>query len=170
MSLEGEQIYKKLQDLIGLHRQMLEIVRLEKQALIENDLDRIQDLVTLKSGIITTIAYRENERKKIVKQLSETLGKDSGVVNLKFIIEREQELDLQAADKIRNVATTLKMIIDRINKQNNENKELVNSCLKHVAVLKNNVLGGQEAQAEIYTGQGKKVSNADRSYFLSREA
>ena len=162
-------IYQCLQNLVGLHRQLLEAVRLEKDALISANLKTIQDITFRKETLIASIHAEESERKRHVAALSAEWREPMRDLTLSRIIERVQGGDLKSADLFRSVLTTLSLLVQRITDQNGENSRMVEKSLEHVANMKANVLGEAARGSDTYAKSGKKQGSASKSRLVSKE-
>ena len=63
-----------LQKLTGLHKDLLEVVRAERQALADADLKTLQDCVFKKEALIETIRISESRRTQLVEKIGFDLG------------------------------------------------------------------------------------------------
>ena len=162
-------IYQCLQNLVGLHRQLLETVRLEKEALISADLKNIQDITFRKETLIAAIHAEESERRRHVAGLSVDWREPVRELTLSRIIERVQGNDLRTGDLFRSVLTTLTLLVQRITDQNAENSRMVEKSLEHVANMKTNVLGEAAKGSDTYAKSGKKQGSASKSRLVSKE-
>ena len=170
MDTKLAQIYQTLQKLVGFHRQLLEIVRLERDALLNADLKVIQDCTFAKEGLIETIRQAEAERIKHVTELAMMWKKPLRDLTITNIAIEIQGRDLKAADQLRSAHTALTVILQRITEQNRANGELVERSLKLVEQMKKNVLGEATPKANTYNPQGQKSSGAPGARLFSREA
>lgn len=68
-------LYQILQDLLGYHRQLLEVVKAEKLALISSDLKEIQENLYSKEVLIASIKQLENKRLLYMRTLTELMKK-----------------------------------------------------------------------------------------------
>lgn len=149
-------LHASLQKLLGLHRQLLDILRLERNALLDMNLKGIQDSTLAKESILNAIHQSELERQKRVAEISIYLKKPAETLSLGQIIIDIQSTDSENAERLRSLLTALDILIKRIKTQNLENKSLVESSLGHIQQMKNNVLGEANPKSDTYTAHGTK--------------
>ncbi|MGZ3700077.1 MAG: flagellar export chaperone FlgN, partial [Bdellovibrionota bacterium] len=64
------EIHQVLQRLLGLHRQLLDTVRLEREALTQADLKGIQEASVAKQALVEAIRQSDTERMGLVGELA----------------------------------------------------------------------------------------------------
>ncbi len=170
MEKQIQEIHQTLQKLIGLHRQLMDIVRLEREALIEANIKAIQDVTVAKQGLIEAIAQTEAQRLMILGSLAIAWKIPTRELSLPKIIIRVQGDDLKSADQLRSSFNALTILIQRITEQNKDNQALVEKSLAHVAEMKRNVLGEAMPKTSTYTQQGQKNTASTEGRLISREA
>ncbi|OFZ80590.1 MAG: hypothetical protein A3K03_04605 [Bdellovibrionales bacterium RIFOXYD1_FULL_44_7] len=164
-----DKIYEALQRLIGLHRQMLETVRLERECLAQADLKGIHEATCAKEAIIATISQAEIQRVKATAELALVWKKPIKELTLPTIIIAIQTTDTKRSESLRSSFNALTFLIQRIKEQNNENRELVEKSLEHVANMKRNILGVAHPTNQTYTAKGRKTEKTGQSRLLSKE-
>lgn len=170
MEKQVTEVYQSVQKLIGLHRQLMEIVRLEREALVEANLKAIQDVTAAKQGLIEAVAQAEAERLKCIGTLALLWKIPTRELSLPKLIIRVQGQDLKLADQLRSAYNALSILIQRISDQNKENQALVERSLEHVAVMKRNVLGEAVPKTTTYNPQGQRSSAPAEGRLISSEA
>jgi len=164
------EIHQILSKLVGHHRQLLDAVRAEREALVNADLKCLQEVVFTKQALIENIRHEESLRLKATAELAmewKVPFKDLTVSN---IVIRVQGKDLKSADQIRSTHTTLALLIQRVTEQNNYNKGLVERSLEHVHEMKRNAFGESAPKAETYTQQGQRATQSPAARLISKEA
>ena len=165
-----KEIYQTLQNLVGLHRQLLETVRVEKEAIAAADLKTLQEATYTKAALIESVRQCEAERIKLTIKLAAIWKVPVQELTLPQIILRVQGTDLKSADLFRSVHTALNTLIQRVAEQNRYNQNLVEKSLSHIREMKSNVLGEASAKSETYTPYGKKnKTQTQQSRLLSKE-
>ncbi len=169
--LESEQIkiYESLQRLIGLHRKLLEAVRIEKNALVQADMQEILKITALKQSLIEEIHLEEAARMKLMIALALQLKRPLNELTLPNIIIEIQGRDPKMADQFRSAYNALTILIQRITDQNSFSMALIEKSLVHIKNMKRNILEVAEPQATTYSHQGQKVNSASPSRILSRK-
>ena len=170
MEKQLEQLYQNLQKLVGLHRQLLDVVRVERQALVDAELRAIEEATFAKQALIESLQRAETERMRTVAELSLAWKRPLGELTLNAIILRVQGDDLKAADQLRSVYNALAILIKRVTEQNEDNKALVTKSLEHLQQMKFNVLGDTTPKSNTYNQQGKKAHGTGASRLISQEA
>lgn len=159
-----------LQKLVGLHRQLLETIRMEREALADADLRRIQEMTHAKEAIVDAIQTRERERVRLMSAFSGPKSGAGDLRTLQDIVYEVQATDQKAAEQLRSAQTTLRLLLQRIIDSNAENGELVKKSLQHLDQMKRNVLGAQSATPETYGPGGRRVQQSlQGSRLISRE-
>jgi flagellar biosynthesis/type III secretory pathway chaperone len=164
------QIHDSLQKLMGLHRQLLDTVRLEREALIGADLKGIQEATCAKEAIIEAIRQAESARLKHVGALALEWKRPFRELTVTNIIIAIQAVDSRGADQLRSAYNALTILMQRIREQNEQNRLLVERSLEHVHNMKRNVLGEAAPRSDTYTPQGQKTNGPPGSRLISREA
>ena len=169
MNPELDPAYKTLQKLLGLHRQLLDLIRAERMALEQANIKEIQDITYSKEVVIHAVREAELERIREMSSLAARWKLPLVDMSLRKFIELIQGRDLPSAEKLRNVQNALKVLLDRIQEQNHQNGLLVQKSLEHVSVMKRNVLGEARGKNDTYTQRGRKSDFSAGARLLSKE-
>jgi predicted phage tail protein len=164
------ELYQTLQKLVGFHRQLLDIVRLEREALLNVDLRSVQETTLAKEGLVQLIHQSETQRIKQVTLIAVQWKKQVKDLTLSKLIIEVQGKDLKFADQLRSMLNTLNLLTERIIEQNKENSRLAANALAHVDEMKKNILGEATPKSDTYSSQGKKMASTSGSHFISKEA
>lgn len=165
-----KRLYDTLQKLLTLHRQLLEIVRKEHEALVQADLTQIQDWTLSKQKTLEGISATETERLKITAELAVEWSRPISELSLNAIAERVQATDLKLADQFRTLNKAILLLIQRITEQNRHNGTLVENFLGHIGQMKRNILGETVPKAETYTQRGQRSGGVQGARLFSKEA
>lgn len=163
------QIYQTLQKLIGLHRQLLETVRMEHNALVEANLKAIEEAVFAKQALIEAIKHAESERIKALGELSVVWKKPVSDLTLSAIVIAIQGRDPKFAEQFRSALNALNILIKRVSDQNQENRALVDRSLEHLHAMKKNVLGEAAPKTDVYNQKGYRSTSQSSSRLISKE-
>jgi flagellar biosynthesis/type III secretory pathway chaperone len=163
------QVYQTLQKMVGLHRQLLEVVRVEREVLVQADLTGIQNAALTKQSLIEEIKHFEAQRVKQTGELAVTWKVPLRELTLPNIIILAQGSDAKAAEQMRTIYNVLTVLIQRITEQNQSNMMLVEKSLEHVHQMKKNILGEASPQSVTYGHQGQKVTSHQLSKLISKE-
>ncbi|MCM0604755.1 MAG: flagellar protein FlgN [Xanthomonadaceae bacterium] len=162
-----EELLSTLQSLlsrhIGLHRQLLDLVRLENEAIVQMNLKDIQEITFSKEAVINAIQNCEEQR-KVVCGLLEVPALDNLILKL-------QDLGNSVlSEQFRTAYNTLRLLIEHISDQNDQNKGLVEHSLTQIQSMKKNILGVSDAQNTTYTAHGQSHFEASRPRLIEQEA
>jgi flagellar biosynthesis/type III secretory pathway chaperone len=163
------EVYQILQKLTGLHRQMLDAVRLEREALVDVDLKAVQAVTASKQSLIEEIHRTEAARLKVTGELARFWKRPYRELTLPNIILKVQESDSKIAEQLRIVHTTLTILIQRISTQNTDNLAFVEKSLEHIHQMKKNIIEEGTPRSNTYTQRGQKVGVPSTSKLLSKE-
>jgi flagellar biosynthesis/type III secretory pathway chaperone len=164
------QILGSLTKLIELHRQLLSVCAMEREALVQADLKAIQDATYSKQTVVDAIKSVESLRVKQVSALAVLLKKPAADLSLSVLVAGIQATQPKAAEQLRAAYTALTLLIERITEQNTHNRHLVERSLEHVNEMKKNVLGESTPKASTYTAQGQRQSGPGGARLISKEA
>ncbi len=156
--------------MIGLHRQLYEVCKMEREAFISADSKQILEHTQAKELIIETIRHAEAERIRISVSLAALWKKPLSELTLNFIIREIEPQDPKNSERFRSALTALTALIERARKLNESNRSLVESSLEHVHAMKKNVLGEAVPQSDTYGNQGQKLAQTGGARLLSTEA
>ena len=164
------ELYQNLQKQIGLHRQLMDTVRIEREALILAVLKGVEESTYKKEILINSIYQAESERLKKIGELSVVIKKPAKELVLTRIIKEIEGLFPEKAKQFQSVLNTLSVLVQRVTEQNKENKTLVDNFLKHLNQMKKNVLGEAQPFMDTYGPEGKKVNASSGSRLITKEA
>lgn len=163
-------IFGALQRLTGLHRQLMDTVRLEREALVAADLRGIEDATLAKQALIEAIRQAENERIRITAELALLWRKPLRDLTLPVIVTQIQTAYPKLSEQLRSAYNALTILIKRISDQNQDNLSLVQKSLAHINEMKKNVLGETTPKANTYNPKGQRASGLSGARLISREA
>ncbi len=165
-----DQLYACLQRMLGLHRQLYEVCKMEREAFVAADIKLITEHTHAKELVIETIRLAESERIRISTDLAFQWKKPLRDLTLNFIIQEIEPHDAPTAEKFRSALTALTVLIERAKKLNESNRDFVERSLEHVNEMKRNVLGEAQPSTDTYGNQGQKVAQTGGARMLSTEA
>ena len=165
-----EPLYACLQRMLGLHRQLYETCKLEREAFVAADVKLITEQTHAKELIIETIRQVEAERIRVSTFIAADWKVKLSELTLNTIIREVEPRNKETSEKFRSALTALTVLIERAKKLNESNRELVEKSLEHVNAMKKNVLGEAVPSTEMYGNQGQKLPNTAGARLLSTEA
>ncbi|NDD93356.1 hypothetical protein EBZ37_14905 [bacterium] len=166
-SLNG--LLSKLQKLLSLHRQLLESLRTEREALLGMDVKKIHEAALEKQGILHQIAFAEQDRASSAIQVAEQLSAPKDQQNLSKLVLLAQSVSLKISDQLRSVQQALQLLVVRIQEQNQSNLRLVESSLQHLEQMKKNVIGESDPRSGTYSSSGQRQNAPVQSRLISTE-
>lgn len=163
------QIQETLQKLIGLHRQLLDAVRMERDALVQARVRDIEDAVYAKQALIEGIRQAEAARMKFVAELATLWKKPARDLTLGNIVIEIQAREPKFAEQLRSALNALNILIKRVSEQNEDNRALVDRSLESIHTMKKNVLGEVSPKTDVYNQKGHKAAATASSRLISKE-
>ncbi|OFZ78237.1 MAG: hypothetical protein A2583_02645 [Bdellovibrionales bacterium RIFOXYD1_FULL_53_11] len=151
------ELHKILERMIGLHRQMLETVRMERNSIAAADVSGIQEAALAKEGIIAAIRQQESERLKTIAVMALKSRRKISDLTMNVLVLETQEVDAGFSEQLRSTFAALVMLIDRVLEQNDHNKAVVEKSLEHVRNMKANILRESVPRSGTYSSSGQKV-------------
>ena len=170
MEKQIDRVYRILQRMVGLHRQLLECVRTEREALVSADIKKIADVTGVKQALIETVRSAEAERLGATAALALQWRKPIRELTLNGIAIELQGREPQTAAQFRSVLNTLTILLQHIQTQNDDNSEFLKKSLEHVSQMKQNVLCEAVPKSNTYTAHGQRAGNAGGARLISKEA
>jgi len=161
-----------LQKMVGLHRQLLEHVRLEREALVLADRKVIQEQALAKRGVVESVNLLEERRRGLTLTLARLWQKQPEKVVLSEIILELQVRAPKLAESLRSTQSALRILVERVIAQNESNRQLLETSVKHVDAMKKNILGEADPLRAGYNPSGQRGGSVQQGQarFLSREA
>jgi flagellar biosynthesis/type III secretory pathway chaperone len=139
MDLKNQELYSSLADtldnLVKVYRTLLEVVRREKDILVEAKLEDLIENNKTKDTLLLRIRSLENTRMKQARDLAHAVGAD---VEQPRLLEIAAKVESVQGDKLRNMHSVLDLLVRRVSEVNKQNEELVQAAL-------NNITGAMDA-------------------------
>ena len=151
-----EKLHASLQELIGLHRQLYEVVKAENEAITNADLKATYDAVAAKEALVHWIHQSEMSRQAVTYALAQAENLETTTPTLKQLILHFQASNEDLSNRLQIDLNSLVVLVERIKKQNELNGRLVEASMKHVNNMKKNIFGETTHQARTYNQQGQK--------------
>ena len=169
MTENVEKILQILQKLIGLHRQLHEVCRSEREALVAADVKQVQEFVHAKELVVESIKQEEAKRIRISADVALELKRPLSEMTLTNLIMETEPQNPKLAEALRSAMNALVILIDRARKLNASNQELIDRSLEHVHAMKKNVLGEAVPRSDVYGSQGQKLPHTSGARLISKE-
>lgn len=171
MNEQSQELFLKLsqslEEITKFYRQLLEVVRKEKDFLIQVNQPEIESCYKLKEELIGKIRLSDMLREKYAQNLGAQLNLNSHAPRL---LELAQNLPMEQGDFLRKMHSGLELLIKRIQEINQVNQIHAENALKALDGALGNVketLAGKST----YERKGKYKSGPEQSgHFVSKEA
>jgi hypothetical protein len=171
MDLYRDRLYVKLEtnleEITKLYRQVVDLLRKEKEILLSGDPEKINEATKTKEFILIRIKALDSLRTKYASDLARELNLDPEQPRL---LEIAREIDGDRGVKLRGIHSALEILFKRIPELNKENEEYAQSGLKNLQGtmenLKDNLTGKKN-----YQRKGNLQRSSEQSgHLMSKEA
>lgn len=172
MDASQEKSYHKLvqnlEDLTKLYRQLLEVVRKEKDLLIVADIDKLEINNSEKENLLAKIRSQDSARERYAKEFANLIGGDTQ--NPRLLELAKLLHGTEAEKRLRTIHSMLEMLVQRVTSINKENETYAQSALNSLNGALGNVkdtLSGKKT----YARKGQMEYGPHRSgNFVKKEA
>ena len=155
-----------LEDLVKIYRSLLEVVRREKEILVESRLDELNENNKTKDALLVRIRTLENSRTKLARDLAVLTSSD---VDQPRLLEIAANLPVDRGDRLRNMHSVLELLIRRVSEVNKQNEELVQSALRSITGAMEAIKDGLQP-ASTYEKKGSMaLGKTEGGALVSRE-
>jgi flagellar biosynthesis/type III secretory pathway chaperone len=154
-----------LDDEIKVYRNMLDLVRREKEVLISAQIIELEDCNKAKETMVLKIRGLERQREKAAREMGHAVGLQ---LENPRLLEIATKLIDPESSKIRSIHSTMTLLIGRIKEINDANEDLIQASLKMV----NGALGAikQTLQPKsTYAASGEVKKTEVAGHFVSKE-
>lgn len=155
-----------LEEQIRVYRTLLDIVRKEKEILISANLDDLNENNRSKEAMLIKIRTLESDRLSRAGELFNDLGLQGDQPRL---IEMARHLDMESADRLRNIHSVLDLLLRRVQEFNKQNEALVQAALSNITGAMN-AIKGTLADKPTYQKKGEVEGITPAGQLVSREA
>lgn len=164
-----DELQKNLKHQLTLYRQLVDLLRDEKEHIVGVRLKEIREATYAKEAILDEIHREEFRRQKWVKEAAALLGVPAADLTMELVAARIGGKDLY--EPLISLRNTLTHMVRKAQEMNADNKRLVESALKDAQELKRNILGISSDQPQVYGPKGNVNTGVrDQARFLSKEA
>lgn len=119
---------KCLDGLIKVYRQVLNVVRKEREILIAANLDELNENNKTKETMLIKARQLEADRIQVAKAFALAEGLSESTRLLEFA----NHMGGESGDRLRNMQSVLELLLKRVRELNVQNEVLVNSALEKV--------------------------------------
>ncbi len=145
-----EQLMTHMKEMVRLYRYLLDIVRKEKDYLIESDLDALNNNNKAKELTLLKLKKYEEERIQCVEEFSKAIGYRKEPVRL---LDLANELGGEQGESLRQQHSVLKLLLGRVQNLNKENEVFVQSALENVTGAMKSIKG-ELNENKVYKNKG----------------
>lgn len=141
-------LVQNLEDLTKLYRQLLEVVRKEKEFLIAADIDKLDVNNSEKENLLSKIRSQDSARERYAKEFANLIGGDSQSPRLLDFAKLLHGTD--AEKRFRTIHSMLEMLVSRVTSINKENEAYAQSAVNALSGALTNVketLSGKKTYA-----------------------
>ncbi|HEY8278242.1 MAG TPA: flagellar protein FlgN [Bdellovibrionota bacterium] len=146
-----DELQKNLKQQLTLYRQLVDVLRDEREHLVGVRFKEIREATYAKEAIFDEIQREEFRRKKWTQQAATVLGVPEKDVTMELVASKLFSEHFEALISLKN---TLLHMVRKAKEMNADNKRLVESALKDADVLKRNILGLSSDKPQVYGPKG----------------
>lgn len=162
-----QNLVTNLEELTTLYRQLLEVVRKERDLLISADLRGLDENNALKDTLIMKVRLADQLRLKRAEEAAASVGADRQSPRL---LEIARLLGGPEADRLRVLHGALETLLRRIADLNKGNEEYANSALKTLSGAMNEIKGTLSGKKTYERKGNYKLGPETTGNFVSKEA
>jgi flagellar biosynthesis/type III secretory pathway chaperone len=155
-----------LEEQIRVYRHLLEIVRKEKDILVAANLDDLNENNRAKEAMLIKIRALESDRLAKAHELFLDLKLEGEHPRL---LEMARYLDVETADKLRNIHSVMELLLRRVQEYNKQNEALVQSALTNITGTMKEIKGTL-AEKPTYQKKREVEGHTSSGQLVSREA
>lgn len=163
-----QKLIANLEDLTKLYRQLLDIVRKEKEILLAANLDELNANNQGKEALLMKLRMVDVLRVKHAEELAAMVGADKQNPRL---LEIAQKMGGPEGDRLRSLHSALEMVIQRMMEINRENEEYARSALDTLQGALGEIKDTLGGNKKIYAKKGTYQPGPDQTgNFVRKEA
>jgi flagellar biosynthesis/type III secretory pathway chaperone len=165
-----EELQKNLRHQLTLYRQLVDLLRDEKDHIVGVRLKEVRESTYTKEALLDEVHREEFRRLKWVKEVASFLKVKENEVTMEVIATRIGATDQFEA--LMSLKLALTHMVKKAREMNADNRALVETALRDAQALKRNILGLSSDQPQVYGPKGN-MGNGPREQgarFLSKEA
>lgn len=153
-----EELTKNLRHQLTLYRQLVDLLRSEREHIVAVRLKEIREATYSKEALMDEVQREEFRRLRWVKQAAAYLGVQEKDFTMETVASRMGGPEMY--ESLFSLKQTLAVMVKKARDMNADNQQLVNAALKDAQTLKRNVLGLSSDQPKTYGPKGNMGSTA----------
>ena len=167
-----EDLTKTLKQQLHLHKQLLDLLRVEYEAVVGAKIKDLRDATYAKEAILDEIHREERRRQMWLQELAATVKIPAAELTLEKVAAYYPE----QFESLISLRQALIVLIKKAKEQNADNKRLVEVALADTQELKKNILGLTDEKPQVYGPKGQMAQRAGNNNkeqqqgILNREA
>ncbi|MGD9249234.1 MAG: flagellar protein FlgN [Desulfobacteraceae bacterium] len=160
-----EPLIEVLEKSESIYQQLLPVFQQEKKATLSSQPDRFSAIVEEKEALLAQLRQLDRQRHLILHQISKVWNIPVNDLRLSTVADK---IEGPQSARIRDLRMSLKGLIQKIKRSNEENRLLIQHCLDivqgtlgffHQMVIPKDVYGAS-GRMSLHNGNGKLVSGA----------
>lgn len=165
--LAYEKMISNLDEMLKNYRQLLDIVRKEKDLLIVSNIDQLNENNNTKEQVIIKIKALDAVRMTYATELAHLVGADTAQPRL---LEIAQKIGGAEAEKLRTMHSALEIVIKRLSEINKNNVVYAESALQTVNSALENFKDALIGPQKTYQQKGKYKQPEQSGHLVTRKA
>ena len=153
-----------INDEVRVFHELLDTLQQEQQAIVADDLPRIEELAARKADGVGRAQRLEGERLRLVRSLSEALEVDAARADLARLIEA---IDSRHAEELARMRQVLLDLNGKIRRTNENNAFLIRQSLRYTERCID-ILTGDPGDRGVYGKFGKTMKRSGGNSVLNR--
>lgn len=121
-----KKLMTNLDDMTKSYRTLLDLVRKEKDFLLQAEIDKLRENNAAKETTLMKLKSLDGARERYAKDLADLVGSDAERPRL---LEIAQKMAGPNGDQLRNIHATLELLVRRATEINSENERYAQSAL-----------------------------------------
>lgn len=147
-----EELIKNLRHQLALYRQLVDLLRDEKEHIVSVRLKEVREATYSKEALLDEIHREEFRRRRWVAELAPKFGLAESDLTIEIIAAKYLPLDQR--DSLLSVKAALIHMVKKAKEMNEDNRRLVQNALRDAELMKRNVLGLSGDNAQTYGPKG----------------
>jgi flagellar biosynthesis/type III secretory pathway chaperone len=152
-----DELQKNLKHQLTLYRQLVDVLREEKEHLVAVRFKEIREATYAKEALFDEIQREEFRRRKWVQAAAPVFGVPEKDVTMELIAAKFGGPDNY--ESLVSLKNTLVVMVKKAREMTLDNKRLVENALRDAQELKKNILGLSSEQPQVYGPKGAMGTN-----------
>ncbi|MGE3261630.1 MAG: flagellar protein FlgN [Bacteriovoracia bacterium] len=147
-----EELTKNLKHQLTLYRQLVDLLRSEREHIVAVRLKEIRESTYSKEALLDEVHREEFRRMRWVKQASTFLGLSEKEITMEMVASKIG--GPEQYESMFSLKQALLHMVKKARDMNHDNQQLVTTALKDAQLLKRNILGLSSDQPQVYGPKG----------------